>query len=87
MYKHEIQSDIEAGKKVRRGSWPKGHYLVKVPGGPAELTEEEEKITGLSKGADVTINDTLVYCESKTRGQFGYQMTSGDLASQDWELA
>lgn len=85
MYKHEVEEILNGGKKVRRAAWPKGNHVVKLAGSKIDLTEEEKKLAGLSKNADISIADTLVYCEGEDKATVGYELTHEDKTSQDWE--
>lgn len=86
MYLHEVQGAIDAGKKVRRGSWPKEDRLVRVAGTECDLTDDEKKQAGLNKDATITSADLNVYCSGKTQALVGYEITHEDKTSQDWEV-
>jgi hypothetical protein len=85
MYKHEIQADIDAGKKVRRAGWPAGDYITKASSENIELTKEECENAGLDADAVITSAELFIYCSGKKSAIFGYAITAADNASQDWE--
>jgi hypothetical protein len=86
MYKHEIETDIQDGKQVRRAGWPAGHHISKVASTNIEPNEEEREAAGLDEDAEVTTGDIFIYTAGKKQAIYGYQMSNEDKVCQDWEL-
>lgn len=88
MYKHEVEKHFIEGGKIRRESWPKGHYICQAPEGEISLDEEESKACGLAADAEVTVaTGLIVYCEGKQKAIYGHALSSTDLVAQDWAKA
>lgn len=85
MYLHEVEEALQASKKVRRLSWPKGHFIAKEPAGPVELSPEKRSELGLSAKAPVEMGSVIIYCNGKGSATYGYALTTEDRTSQDWE--
>ena len=61
--------------------------MVKLPAGPIDLSDKELEAAGLNPSADVTTAEVNVFCESKKKATYGYELTHEDNNSQDWEDA
>jgi hypothetical protein len=86
MFYYEVEKDIAEGKQVRRAGWPAGDRISKAPADTLELDEDDLKAAGLDADANVTVGDVFIYSSGKKCAVYGYQLTSSDKVSQDWEL-